>query len=273
MIHAKSFLVGLAISFASTTMSYAASSPWFEAYGAKLRLISLPSADGKNIDAGLQIVLNKGWKTYWRAPGASGIPPQINFLGSSNVAKTKMSFPVPLAFADGSGFSAGYVDEVVFPISVEALLPGRDIKLKANGLIGICGEICVPLQFELVLNETGKGFSSSDISAALLRGRSAEAQTPSENFQILDAQLNSKATSLEVRAVLPKGSKKASLFTEGPSGWYVAPVNAHELGDGKAMFNVDLRDIPKDANPHATKLRFSLVADGQGIEQELSPTN
>ena len=59
--------------------------------GAKLRLIAQTSFDGKSFDAGLQIELEPGWKTYWRSPGSSGLPPQFSFSGSTNVAAFDVS--------------------------------------------------------------------------------------------------------------------------------------------------------------------------------------
>ncbi|MEM9732538.1 MAG: hypothetical protein AAF903_03505 [Pseudomonadota bacterium] len=71
----KSALTSIALALLATTAAHGASSQWFETEGAKIRLVGLPSADGKMIDAGLQIELEEGWKTYWKSPGASGLPP------------------------------------------------------------------------------------------------------------------------------------------------------------------------------------------------------
>src|SRR3978361_385467 len=35
--------------------------------------------------AGVEIRLSRGWKTYWRYPGDSGVPPRFSFSRSDNV--------------------------------------------------------------------------------------------------------------------------------------------------------------------------------------------
>ena len=49
------------------------------------------------VRAGVQIKLDEGWWTYWRAPGASGMPPMFDWSGSENVAgEPETIWPVPL---------------------------------------------------------------------------------------------------------------------------------------------------------------------------------
>jgi DsbC/DsbD-like thiol-disulfide interchange protein len=56
---------------------------------------------------GIQIHLDPGYKTYWREPGDSGLPPVFDWQGSENVATVDVRWPVPVRFADGSGSSIG----------------------------------------------------------------------------------------------------------------------------------------------------------------------
>lgn len=251
----------------------AASSAWFTTDGARMRLISLPSPDGKLIDAGLQIELAKGWKTYWRSPGASGLPPQISFSGSKNIAATKLNFPIPTTFGDAQNLTAGYKKSVTFPIAVEPLFAGRPLTLNATGLVGICGEICVPVQFQLSLTEDGRGVSSRDVASALFQSRAELMQPAHENFRVTKAVFrNSAKRELLVTAKVPDQTTQSALFLEGPDDWYLTPARAEKIENGIAEFRVNLDDIPKNAKPGETRLRFSIVAHGEGVEQELTPT-
>src|SRR5208282_2413725 len=45
--------------------------------------------------AGVEIQLDPGWKTYWRAPGDSGVPPTLDFSGSENVKSVTVLWPAP----------------------------------------------------------------------------------------------------------------------------------------------------------------------------------
>ena len=42
-------------------------------------------ADNGELLAGVQIRLEPGWKTYWRTPGDSGVPPSFDWSGSKNL--------------------------------------------------------------------------------------------------------------------------------------------------------------------------------------------
>ena len=45
--------------------------------------------------AALKIQLQPGWKTYWRAPGDGGIPPQFDWSGSKNIKGVQFHWPRP----------------------------------------------------------------------------------------------------------------------------------------------------------------------------------
>src|SRR6185436_965035 len=45
--------------------------------------------------AGVEIRLAPGWKTYWRHPGDSGVPPRFDFTASRNVKSVTIRYPAP----------------------------------------------------------------------------------------------------------------------------------------------------------------------------------
>jgi len=253
------------------TPAVAASSPWFQTEGARIRLVSMPSPDSGAIEAGLQFELEPGWKTYWRTPGASGLPPQINFLGSENVEKTEMILPTPTRFADGGGMSAGYKKAVTFPIKVKAVLEGRPLTLKANGLVGICGTICVPVQFKLELTETGNRAVPGDVARALFDAAQSITKPFHDEQHMQKVTYDADGQTLFATAKVPAGTDKADLFVEGPFNWYLSPISASKIDGQTAEFSIPLRDLPKDAKPEHVSLRFTLVADGKGVEQKMTP--
>ncbi|WOI55469.1 protein-disulfide reductase DsbD domain-containing protein [Palleronia sp. LCG004] len=95
--------------------------------------------------AAIDIALEPGWKTYWRAPGATGIPPQFDWSGSRNVADLKIAWPVPHAFSQNGVTSIGYAEGVVLPLIVTPRDPARSVDLRLTLSIGVCREICVPV--------------------------------------------------------------------------------------------------------------------------------
>ena len=80
-------------------------SAWDAEPHAAARLIAgaaLQSADAAWLRAGIEIRLDTGWKTYWRYPGDSGVPPTLDFAGSENVKSVTVLWPAPTRFADGA---------------------------------------------------------------------------------------------------------------------------------------------------------------------------
>ena len=105
--------------------------------------------DGTHI-AAIQISLAPGWKTYWRQPGDTGIPPKFDFTGSSNLDVLEVLYPTPnIIWQDGSR-SIGYEAEVVFPIIVQPRNKNK-VKLVGQIEIGVCKEICIPVS--LIVSE------------------------------------------------------------------------------------------------------------------------
>ena len=99
--------------------------------------------------SGIQVKLAEGWKTYWRAPGEFGLPPRLELVEQTNVARLQMHFPRPSVFIDNGMRTIGYADEVVFPIEIipfDHMQPAR-----ANVLLhlGVCMNVCVPVTLEV----------------------------------------------------------------------------------------------------------------------------
>ncbi|WP_050929267.1 protein-disulfide reductase DsbD domain-containing protein [Aestuariivita boseongensis] len=104
--------------------------------------------------AAIRFVLADGWKTYWRAPGDAGIPPEFSWRGSRNVAATRMTWPTPKVFDQNGLRSVGYEHELVLPIDIEPSSAGTPLRLKGKVELGVCKDVCIPstLKFDQVLD-------------------------------------------------------------------------------------------------------------------------
>src|SRR5215203_947233 len=81
-------------------------SPWDDGLQSSVRLIAARTKGegaGRMYRAGIEIKLSSGWKTYWRYPGDSGVPPAFDFSKSENVKTATVLFPAPTRFPDGAG--------------------------------------------------------------------------------------------------------------------------------------------------------------------------
>lgn len=94
--------------------------------------------------AGLRLTLAPGWKTYWRAPGDAGIPPQITVTGG-NIDAVQFHWPTPQVFDQNGMRSVGYHDGLVLPVEVTG---DGDLRLTGTLDIGVCQDICVPAQLD-----------------------------------------------------------------------------------------------------------------------------
>src|SRR4249919_2540367 len=117
-------------------------SPWDGTQRAAVRLIAGAQRNGVH-HAGLEIRLAPGWKTYWRYPGDSGVPPRFDFAGSTNVQEATVRWPTPHRFADGGGQSIGYAGNVVLPVQVQAKDSTKPVTLRLKIEYAICEKLCV----------------------------------------------------------------------------------------------------------------------------------
>ena len=124
--------------------------PWTELHASRVRLVAdrAKSAKGQYF-AGLEIVMADGWKTYWRMPGDSGVPPAFDWAGSANVASAKVLYPAPMRMPEADGAAIGYKQSVLLPIEVTPQDPSKPIVLKLALEFGVCREICIPATAKL----------------------------------------------------------------------------------------------------------------------------
>lgn len=112
-----------------------------------LRLDVLPgwrTADGTQM-AGIRLTLAPGWKTYWRAPGDAGIPPEFDWNGSRNLAAARFHWPVPEVFLQNGMQSIGYSGQVVIPVELTPSLADAPVHMAGEVQIGVCEDICIPM--------------------------------------------------------------------------------------------------------------------------------
>ncbi len=94
--------------------------------------------------AALRIRLKDGWKTYWRAPGGNGIPPQFRWGGSKNLKGVAFHWPAPKVFVKDGIQTIGFKHELVLPIEFMAANDGKGITLSGEIDFGICSDVCIP---------------------------------------------------------------------------------------------------------------------------------
>ncbi|MEM9429805.1 MAG: protein-disulfide reductase DsbD domain-containing protein [Pseudomonadota bacterium] len=95
---------------------------------------------------GVEVQLDPGWKTYWRVPGAGGIPPLFDWSASENLGTAQVHWPAPEVFRENGMVSFGYRDRVVFPVELLPARPDQPIEVGLTLDYGVCEAVCVPVQ-------------------------------------------------------------------------------------------------------------------------------
>jgi DsbC/DsbD-like thiol-disulfide interchange protein len=265
----------LAAMLAAPSARAADESPWDGDARSAARLVAgIPArSNGTSLRAGVEIRLAPGWKTYWRYPGDSGVPPTFDFTRSTNVASATVSWPAPHRFGDGSGQSIGYDRSVIFPVRVVAESPGEPVTLRLKLDYAVCEKLCVPSEAALELQLPAPAPGSAANEAALA---AAEARVP--NPSAIGARSELAVTNVRrepgerfarviVDVAVPPG-ETVDLFAEGPTPEWALPLPMPVAGApaGSQRFAFDLDGIPAGVNAQGATLTLTAVAPRSAIE-------
>src|SRR3954464_12312062 len=128
--------IGVATTLLASSLALGAraddASPWQRDGHSAVRLLA-GSRSGAALLGGIAFHPQPGWKTYWRIPGDSGVPPRFDFSKSDNVEAVTVMWPAPMKFDDGAGgHSLGYKQQVVLPLRIVAKSTDKPVTLRAE---------------------------------------------------------------------------------------------------------------------------------------------
>ncbi len=224
------------------------------------------------VRAGVEIRLEPGWKTYWRYPGDSGVPPTFSFDGSKNVKSVAVQWPAPERLAEGAGgTSIGYAGDVILPLEVTPKDAGRPSLLHVALKYAVCGALCVPARAALALTLTGDSADEAILQMAERRvpKRVALGPVSGHALAVLSIQrgsgANGKKVAVEIAA--PAGVP-VQLFAEGPSPEWTLPLPEpanHDTGTTR-RFTFNLDGLPPGAQAKGATLTLTAVSGDDAIE-------
>lgn len=200
--------------------AYAASQA--EVDGARVTLRALE--DGAKLRGVLEIELKPGWKTYWVSPGPVGLAPQIDLSASEDVSQPHVAYPAPTRFKEGDVESIGYTEPMGFAIEADRV-PGMQPVLRAGIVLGLCRELCLPVQLQLEAEPS----TSLDTRAAARRAFDAlPARAASADGW--KATLSGDAKHLTVHAPSKTSERITDVFVAAPEGWAFGQPSAAQGG-------------------------------------------
>jgi DsbC/DsbD-like thiol-disulfide interchange protein len=221
--------------------------------------------------AGVELRLTPGWKTYWRYPGDSGVPPRFEFEQSENVKSVTVLWPAPQRFNDSEGTTIGYKNNVVFPLRIEAKDASKPVTLKLKLDYAVCERLCVPVEAKADLAIDGKDNASdaavSAAEASVPKAQAFRATAPLSLWNVVQDHAAKPARVL-IDVVAPGGGP-VTLFAEGPTPDWALPLPEPVDGapnPGMKRFSVVLDGIPSGVSAKGAILKLTAVAGGQAIE-------
>jgi DsbC/DsbD-like thiol-disulfide interchange protein len=242
-------------------------SPWQRGSHAAVRLLA-GSHSGPVLLGGVAIQIDPGWKTYWRTPGDSGVPPRFDFSKSDNIEAVTVLWPAPMKFDDGAGgFSLGYHDQVVLPLRIVPKSNDKPVTLRAIINYAVCEKICIPVDAntELTFASVASTEDSALFSALDTVPKPASIGDPNP-LTIRDVKREGKSTVLV--DVISPADKPVNLFVEGPTPEWGLPVP--KLLDhgppGVKRFTFELDGIPPGTSADGAALKLTLVGSDRSYE-------
>ncbi len=211
--------------------------------------------------------MQPGWKTYWRYPGDSGVPPHFDFSGSENLKTATVLFPTPHLFTDETGQTLGYKERVIFPVVVSPQQAGKPVRLRLKIDYAVCEKLCVPAEgrAELIL-APGNSAHNADLSAA--EARVPKQVTPAQAGLTARRVSAGSKPQVTVDLAAPPG-QPVELFVEGPTPNWALPIpkSAKSGADGRAKFSFDLDGMPPGFDPKSqVDLTYTVVTGDRAVE-------
>ena len=263
--------IGVATILLASSLTIAAraddASPWQRDGHSAVRLVA-GSRSGAVLLGGIAFQLQPGWKTYWRSPGDSGVPPRFDFSKSDNVEAVTIMWPAPLKFDDGAGgHSIGYRDQIVLPLRIVAKAADKPVTLRAEINYAVCEKLCIPVEAsaELGLNSVASTEDANLRAALDTVPKPANIGDPNP-LTIRDVRREGPKN-VVVDVVTPD-SRNVNLFVEGPTPDWALPIPApvQHGPPGVKRFSFELEGLPPGAKPDGAALKFTLVGPETSYE-------
>ncbi|NOT42261.1 MAG: hypothetical protein HOP13_17445 [Alphaproteobacteria bacterium] len=253
-------------------------SPWAGKAPAQSRLIleSAQFAGTGTHRAGVQIKLDTGWWTYWRAPGASGMPPVFDWSGSENLADApEMVWPMPLrSVAYGEELNL-YKNDVVFPVEFRAADPAKPVRLHLKVTYGICRDVCIPktAEHDVILPPAAGPLKINPAIARLIAsyaGRKPSHDPSETGLQIggVDTLREGPKVYLSIQVKGLQAKRSSLVLIEGPGLIRVAEVKPRATHDAKTkLLILKLGSAEKVRDLSGKRIRVTLIDGGRALEQ------
>ena len=246
--------------------SAAASDPSVFSNGeVSLRLVRASEPVDGAVRAALIVDLAPGWKTYWLDPGASGGPPQIDLSKTAGFQTIRARFPAPHRFGEAETRANGYKGDVAFAFELD-VEPGETIgTIEASVFMGVCQEICIPVQASLAASATG-----AEADAAVAKAFAALPREAGDDAVTISGDATALRITVKDPDVAP-GSGAPDLFVTSRDGWYFDEPTQVSTQGGISVFAVPVAEAPSGVSGPPEMVDLVYTRDGAALEAAAVP--
>jgi thiol:disulfide interchange protein len=149
---------------------------------------------GERFNIALDFKLEPHWHLYWKNPGASGLPVEIEWQLPAGLSAGEIQWPVPERIELGGLMNYGYEDAVTLIVPIQAaadLKIGTAVPIRAEVSWLVCEQFCVPGDAILSLELTAGSDAVDSADAPVFevaRERMPEATTPWNVAAVIEGQ-------------------------------------------------------------------------------------
>jgi thiol:disulfide interchange protein DsbD len=207
---------------------------------------------GDTVLAGVPLRMDRGWHTYWRNPGASGMATKIEWQLPAGVTAGAIEWPVPEKLPDEDLTTYIYTNEVVLlvPLKLAAELRPGPLELKASISWLECEALCVPgkASVQATLNIGSESKPSKD--AALIQAWQTKLPKSGDGLSAhawweQTATANSRPLALEWNS--PVAAGEADFFPDASEDFEVQPATERiPAGAGKIRLRKEVKKLAGD---------------------------
>lgn len=194
-------------------------------------------APGQPLQLGLLITHQPDWHTYWKNPGDSGLPTQLDWQLPAGLDASEIAWPAPRKFPIGTLANYGYDGQVLLPVAVtvppgwrpDPLATEATFQLHASWLV--CRQECIPEEGRFTLQVPLQGTTA--LHAAAFQAAAEAHPRPLQPADGSSARVQDGALLLRV-AGLPAAwqGRELGVFPETPGVVQTAASPAQQWQDG-----------------------------------------
>jgi DsbC/DsbD-like thiol-disulfide interchange protein len=191
---------------------------------------------------------------------------------STNLKAFEVSWPAPERYVTDDIVSIVYHGRPVLPVRVVPADPALPVELSVRLDYGYCREVCIPASADLSVTLDPAASSDPDATAAVAAARAAvpvaEADVSDRGPRVASIQRIGDDRKTAVLQIVVESTDPADvdLFAEPPDGWYLTVPRRVGLEEGRAVFELPLRGMPRKAAFAGAVFRFTAVGPDIAVD-------